>query len=65
MTPRQRVVEHLLRVTRDRSVEQQLREQWLRELKEKHDENSTGPSSGPSPQHHAGVGMSQSDHYGS
>ena len=32
MTPRQRVVKYLVQITHNKTVEQQLRQQWLREL---------------------------------
>jgi len=32
MTPRQRVVKYLVKITKNQPVEQQLRQQWLREL---------------------------------
>lgn len=32
MTPRQRVVKYLVQITHNKTVEQQLRQQWLEEL---------------------------------
>lgn len=32
MTPRQRVVKYLVQITHNKTVEDQLRQQWLREL---------------------------------
>ena len=32
MTPRQRVVKYLVQITHNKTVEQQLRQQWLQEL---------------------------------
>lgn len=55
MTPRQRVVKYLIQITHNKTVEQQLRQQWLSELKEI--QNETRHRTSTSRRHKRHMGM--------
>lgn len=55
MTPRQRVVKYLIQITRNKTVEQQLRQQWLTELKEIQNETTRRTSTSPKHKRHMGM----------